>query len=104
MQDVWPVLGDQSFSDFATDQSTQFFRGYGRIQEVEPLGGQIADTRDKPIRQQRGDGEDVIRKATDVSVLFFDLPPSLMHQQAVEDVGGFVQQPPKGGCHRVPGR
>ena len=71
-QDVGPVGGDDAFSDLAADQALEFLWGVCRIEDIEPLGGQIADAGNELEAQERGDCEDVVGEAASVSVLFPD--------------------------------
>ncbi len=89
-QDDWPVVDDQFRPNLSADQTAQFLRRGGRVEEVEPFRWQITDARDKVIGQQRRDSEDVIREAAGVGVLLFDFAPDLVHQQPIQDVGRFV--------------
>ena len=91
-QDVWPVGGDHALADFAADQALQSLWDATRVEDIKPLGGQIADAGKEPEAQQGGDGEDVVGKAAGVGVLLFDVATGLVHQQAIEDVGGFADR------------
>ena len=42
------------------------------------------------VAEDRARGEDMVGEAARVGVLFADAPPGLVHQEPVEDVGGFV--------------
>ena len=42
------------------------------------------------VAEDRARGEDMVGEATRIGVLFADAPPGLVHQESVEDVGGFV--------------
>ena len=44
--------------------------------------------------EDRARGEDMVGEATRIGVLFADAPPGLVHQESVEDVGGFVDGSP----------
>ena len=44
----------------------------------------------KRVAEDRARGEDMVGEAARVGVLFADAPPGLVHQEPVEDVGGFV--------------
>ena len=44
----------------------------------------------KRVAEDRARGEDMVGEAARVGVLLADAPPGLVHQESVEDVGGFV--------------
>ena len=54
---------------------------------MEPSGWQVTDTRDEPEPEQRGHGKDVIGEPAGVGILLRDLPPGLVHQKPVQNVG-----------------
>ena len=89
-QDVGPVRGDQRLAQLAADHAAQFLRAGGRLEDVDTLGGQVADARHEAVSQDRGDGKDVVGEAAGVGVLFADVAAGLVHQQAVEDIGRLV--------------
>ena len=72
-QDVWPVGGDDALADFAADQALQSLWDATRVEDIKPLGGQIADAGNEPEAQEGGDCEDVVGKAASVGVLLFDI-------------------------------
>ena len=86
-QHAGPILDDKALSNLATDQAAQFVWRGRRVEEVEPSGWQVADARNEPEPEQRGHGKDVIGEAAAVGILFCDLPPGIVHQQPVKNVG-----------------
>ena len=91
-QDVGPVGGDDALADFAADQALQFLWDAGRVEDIKPPGGQIADAGNEPEAQEGCDCEDVVGKAAGVGVLFPDFSTRLIQQQAIKDVRSFADR------------
>ena len=67
----------------------ELLRDTGAFEHVQ-LRRQVPDARDERVAEDRARGEDMVGEATRIGVLFADAPPGLVHQESVEDVGGFV--------------
>ena len=93
-QDVRPVPVDQVRVHLAADQWPEQLRDTGAFEHVQPLRRQVPDARDERVAEDRARGEDMVGEATGIGVLFADAPPGLVHQESVEDVGGFVDGSP----------
>lgn len=89
-QDVGPVGRDQVLPDRAARQTAQVRRHGLRLEDVEALGGQIADARNEPVAEYRGDGENVIGEAPGIGILLPDPFADLVVQQPIQDVGRFA--------------
>ena len=89
-QNVGPVGRDQVLPDRAARQTAQVRRHGLRLEDVEAFGGQIADARDEPVAEHRGDGEDVIGEAPGIGILLPDPLADLVVQQPIQDVGRFA--------------
>ena len=98
-QDVRPVGDDRVFPDPAADQPFQLFWRAFRFKNMESLRREIPDAGDEAVCQQRGDGEDEIGEPARVGVLLPDPPAGPVHEQAVQDLRGFVRRGGNGlGC------
>ncbi len=67
-------------------------RGGRWIERIESLGRQIPDARGKPVAENGARGKDVIGEAARVGELLADMAASVIHEQAVEDIGGFARR------------
>lgn len=82
-QDIRPIGDDGGFTDALARQALQFFWDSLRVKDMQPLGGEVADTGDEHVSKQGCGGKNQIGKPASVGILFFDLAPCLIHEQPV---------------------